>query len=235
MPRVLVIQNAAAGGPRRFGEWLVEGGLDLDVVHPYEGGVLPDDLSGHHALIALGGSPMPDDDAAMPWLAQTRALAREALERGVPYFGICQGAQVLALVAGGEVRASHGEPEIGSTALVLRGEAADDPLLRGLPERVTAIERHKDQVTVLPSGAAWLAESERCPHQAFRCGEVAWGVQFHPEVSAGRVRAAWDAERLRELGCDPDEVVRAAERDEAAAAFWMTSTRGTLLVTTSVS
>src|SRR5262245_51834098 len=106
-PRVLIVQNSEGGAPRRFGEWLQEAGLELDVVHPYAGGELPDGLGAHHALIALGGAPMPDDDVAMPWLARTRALAREALASGTPYFGICQGAQVLALVAGGEVRASH--------------------------------------------------------------------------------------------------------------------------------
>ncbi|WP_419997768.1 type 1 glutamine amidotransferase [Streptomyces boninensis] len=216
-PRLLVVQNSPDGGPRRFGDWLAGAGLELDVVHPYAGGELPDGLRGYQAVVALGGAPMPDDDDVMPWLAGTRALASEAVSRGVPYFGICQGAQVLALVAGGEVRASHGEPELGSTALTLRAEAARDPLLRGLPGRVTAIERHKDQVTVLPPGAVWLAESERCAHQAFRCGEVAWGVQFHPEVSAERVRVGWDAERLREMGFDHGELVRAAERDEAAA------------------
>jgi GMP synthase-like glutamine amidotransferase len=38
-----------------------------------------------------------------------------------------------------------------------------------------------------------------------------WGVQFHPEVEAERVRR-WDPERVRSLGFDPDAVVADADR-----------------------
>ncbi len=62
--------------------------------------------------------------------------------------------------------------------------------------------------------------TQRCPYQAFRVGEWAWGVQFHPEAGADRV-AAWDAGRLRARGLDPVELVRRAELDEPAAeAVW---------------
>ena len=104
--------------------------------------------------------------------------------------------------------------------MTLRSEAGDDPLFEGLPERVTAIEHHQDAVTALPPGAAWLMSSERCPYQAFRVGERAWGVQFHPEAGADRV-GSWDADRLRARGLDPVELARRAEVDEPAAeAVW---------------
>jgi GMP synthase-like glutamine amidotransferase len=219
MSRLLVVQHHAGGGPGRFGDWLAAEGLSLDVVHAYAGGPLPRRLD-HAGVMVLGGGHLPDDDARAPWLAPTRALVAEALERGAPVFGICLGGQLLAQVAGGTVRGAHGEPEFGSTPLGLRSEARGDPLFGGLPERVTAVEHHVDAVTALPPGAVWLMESERCPYQAFRVGERAWGVQFHPEADAHRV-GSWDPDRLRARGLDPAELVRRALRDEpAAAAVW---------------
>jgi GMP synthase-like glutamine amidotransferase len=219
MASALVVQHSPKGGPGRWEGWLAEGGLSLDVVHAHLGAPLPAAL-GHQALIVLGGGYLPDDDARAPWLAPTRGLVREALDGGVPVFGICLGGQMLAQVAGGRVRGEYGEPEFGSTPLRLRTEAAKDPLFHGLPERPTAIENHVDRITELPPGAHWLAESDRCPYQAFRLGDSAWGVQFHPESHAERV-LGWSTERVSRYGLDRDELHRIAERDDAeAAAVW---------------
>ncbi|MBD0735330.1 type 1 glutamine amidotransferase [Streptomyces sp. CBMA29] len=212
----LVVQHGASGGPGRWEGWLGEGGVGVDVVAAYDGEKVPDRL-GRRPLIVLGGGYLPDDDERAPWLAATRELVRQALEAGTPVFGICLGGQMLAQVAGGAVRGEHGRPEFGSTTLTLRQEAADDPLFTGLPERPTAIENHVDAIVELPDGARWLAESERCPYQAFRVGENAWGVQFHPETTADRIRG-WNVERLQRHGVDRDELHRAAVRDDAAAA-----------------
>ena len=211
--RALVVQNTPRGGPGRLGSWLEEHGLTLDVVHAYAGDPLPATLTRHRALIVLGGGYMPDADDRAPWLAPTRQLAGEALESDVPFLGVCLGAQLLAHVAGGTVRAEHGLPEAGSTALTLRPESADDLLFRGLPGEVRAVEHRVDAITELPPGAPWLARSERCPIQAFRVGGSAWGLQFHPEATARNVEG-WDAEKLREQGFDRAELIRAAERDE---------------------
>jgi GMP synthase (glutamine-hydrolysing) len=215
--RILVVQNTPRGGPGRLGDWLREQGLTLEVVHAYDGGRLPATLDGHQGLLVLGGGYMPDADDRAPWLAPARGLVREALESPVPMLGVCLGAQLLAYVAGGTVKAAHGLPESGSTEVTLRPEALDDPLFGGLPSRVKAVEHRIDAITRLPGEAHWLARSERCPVQAFRVGESAWGVQFHPEATAETVRG-WDAEALREQGFDRDELVRTAEADEAESA-----------------
>lgn len=217
IPRVLVVQNGPDGGPGRFGEWLTENGLSLDVVHGYDTSrpPVPEQLS-HQAVVVLGGGYLPDEDDRAPWLAPTRAVVAQALKAEVPVFGICLGGQMLAQVAGGSVRGEHGHPEIGSTALSMRPEAAEDRLFGGLPEQVTAIQNHVDAITALPPGAPWLMESERCPYQAFRVGESAWGVQFHPEARAEKTHT-WEPERLRRLGFDPEEVRDRADRDEPAA------------------
>jgi GMP synthase-like glutamine amidotransferase len=96
------------------------------------------------------------------------------------------------------------------TPLTVLAAAADDVLLAGLPPTVRAVESHQDQITRLPDDAVLLMSSERCPNQMLRIGR-SWGVQFHPEVTADRVRR-WNPERLRSLGFDPETVVADAEQ-----------------------
>ncbi|MFF7340559.1 type 1 glutamine amidotransferase [Streptomyces sp. NPDC008163] len=216
---VLVVQNTARGGPGRVGAWLDAAGIGLRVLRPYAGEALPSALGGR-PLVVLGGGFLPDDDAHAPWLAATRRLVGQALADGTPMVGICLGGQMLAQVAGGTVRGAYGEPEFGSTTIRLRPEAAHDPLFSELAGTVPAIERHVDAITRLPAEAVWLASSDSCPYQAFRVGERAWGVQFHPEAEARSI-AAWDRDRLTAQGFDRDRLhARAVADEKAAVAAW---------------
>ena len=133
---------------------------------------------------------------------------------GVPVLGICLGAQVLAHVAGGTVTASSGETEHGSCPVALLAPAADDPLFAGLTgyEELRMIQNHRDSITTLPPGAVLLATSDTCRVQAFRVGAAAWGVQFHPEADAARLRS-WSETRLAAVGIDRAELMAQAMAD----------------------
>ncbi|ADD44111.1 type 1 glutamine amidotransferase [Stackebrandtia nassauensis] len=222
-PTAIVVQNGPKGGPGRVGEWLAAEGIALDVVHGYQEPV-PERLE-HDAVIVLGGGYLPDADDKAPWLAATRTLVRQALDTDTPVLGICLGGQLLAHVAGGVVEGDVGAPENGSTPVTIRPQASDDPLFGSLPPTVPAIEHHVDAITALPPDAIWLAETDRCPYQAFRVGRSAWGTQFHPEIDPDRVRR-WDPEPLREQGFDPEQVYAGADADdEVARAIWEKVTR----------
>ena len=94
-------------------------------------------------------------------------------------------------------------PEVGWFPLELTDEAADDPLFARLPRSFDAFQWHY-YAFGLPDGAVELARNDVCS-QAFRLGERAWAVQFHPEVTLAQVEG-WiddpddpcpDPERLR--------------------------------------
>jgi GMP synthase (glutamine-hydrolysing) len=192
---VLVVQHEPDTGAGWFGGWLTGAGLTLETVHPYAGQELPP-LSGYAGLLVLGGAMAPADDDDCPWLPATRALMAEAVRQGVPTFGICLGAELLALGLGGEVRRGTAGPELGVLSVDLGAEAADDPVfsaLGALPAAPRVVQWHWEEIAVLPAGAVLLASSPAYPHQAFRVGPAAWGVQGHPEVT-GDIAAAWARE-----------------------------------------
>ncbi len=220
MPSVLFIQHTPTGGPRRVATWLEEAGVDVAVVKGFEG--MPSEVPAHDGLIVLGGGYLPDADDRAPWLAPTRDLVEQALKAEIPVLGICLGGQMLAHVAGGAVAGDVGAPEKGSTPVTMRSETSQDPLFHGFPQTVAAMEHHIDAITELPAGATWLAETERCPYQAFRVGPAAWGLQFHPEVLPETI-LNWNSDVLAEQGFDRDELYRRAVADEPTSTpVWRT-------------
>ena len=136
-------------------------------------------LTGSHNMVS---EREPWSEALVPWL-------RAAVEAGTPVLGICYGHQLLAHALGGEVDHHPEGAEIG-TVTVERNAASDtDPLLGDLPGRFPAQAVHWQSVRRLPDGAVLLAGSAHEAHHAFRVGERAWGVQFHPEFSDSALRA----------------------------------------------
>ena len=67
-----------------------------------------------------------------------------------------------------------------------------DPVLGVLPERFEALVGNFYGFE-LPEQAVELAGSEIQP-QAYRIGERAWAVQFHPEARRGQVLGWWEGE-----------------------------------------
>lgn len=212
----LVIENDPTVDLRRLGEWLSEAGLELHVLRAHQGEPIPEDLTGHAALVVLGGKqrayPLPDGTRDSPWFPALEALLRKAVRDRVPTLGVCLGAQLLATAHGGTVERSAAGPEVGPQLVGRRDAAENDPLFKYVPLAPDVIQWHSDEITELPAGAVLLAASTRYPHQAFRLGDRAWALQFHIECDADMIREwATDSDLLAELGYDPDTVVAACE------------------------
>jgi GMP synthase-like glutamine amidotransferase len=212
----LVIENDPTDDARRLGEWLTEGGLGLRTLRPYAGEALPDDLDGYAALVVLGGEqhayPRPDGSPGAPWFPTLEGLLRKAVRGRVPTLGVCLGAQLLATAHAGTVERSPAGPEIGPGLVGKRDAADHDLLFKWVPIAPDVLHWHVDEITELPRGAVLLAASTRYPHQAFRQGDRAWGLQFHVECDTAMI-ADWadDSELLAELGLPADAVVAACD------------------------
>ncbi|MGH3455178.1 MAG: type 1 glutamine amidotransferase [Nocardioidaceae bacterium] len=178
--RIVAIEHDPGCPLDRLAYWL--DGATIDVVRPYAGDAVPTSADG--GLIVLGGQMSAYDDGIAPWLPAVRKLLASSMATGTPTLGICLGAQLLAVACGGrvDVKAAPGR-EAGVVDLRWRPEAASDPLVRDLPRPSAGPSMHADAIVELPAEATWLAFSDMYPHQVFRVGSAAWGVQFHPEVS----------------------------------------------------
>lgn len=174
----------------------VPGGNILDnlsascrVLHPYLDEPLPrpEEIS---AMIVLGGAMGANDDLKHPFLTELKGLIRQTVASGAPYLGICLGGQLLAASLGAKVVSNRWE-ELGTLPVTLTAEGEKDRLFAGISPQFHSFQWHHDSFDIPPDGVL-LASSPACPHQAFRIGCCAWGIQFHPEVT-NRIISDWCA------------------------------------------
>ncbi|SDJ15168.1 type 1 glutamine amidotransferase [Nonomuraea jiangxiensis] len=209
--RITVIEHEAEAGLGYLGEWL---GLDCDVVRPYLGEEVPGKAA--DGLIVLGGAAAAWEDERSPWQPATRDLLRRAVTEGTPTLAVCLGAQLLTMACGGTVERGANGLEVGACDVVALPAAASDRLLAGIGTAV-AVQYHQDAMTRLPDGAVPLMTGSRYPNQAYRLGEAAWAVQFHPEATP-EIFARWTEETGLEAGPELNAEVKAAE--DALIATW---------------
>jgi GMP synthase-like glutamine amidotransferase len=181
--RVLALVHHTDAGSGVFGGEIARQGHEVDEWVP-SAAELPRPLGDYGAVIAFGGGMHPDEEDGYPWLRTVLGVLGETLDRGTPTLGVCLGAQVLARAAGGVVGPAP-RPEWGWDSVELTGEAQEDPLFAGLPRILDVLQWHS-YTFGLPPGGVPLARSPVCL-QAFRVGRAAWGVQWHPEVTAESV------------------------------------------------
>jgi putative glutamine amidotransferase len=121
------------------------------------------------------------------------ALAREALERGIPLLGVCRGMQILNVACGGTLdqhlpdRLGHErhrlvpgawaehDVRIDPDSLVARAAGAD---------RLTVKSHHHQGVDAIPehlSPSAWTTDDESVEAIESADGAFVLGVLWHPE------------------------------------------------------
>ena len=157
------------------------------LLDPATGALAPELLRWAPAAVVLGPNDTPFP-AYPP--AFDRFLAWVRARRG-PTLGICGGHQALALAHGAPIAPVHrvpaattsyaGMPKVsGPVRIRLLGDP--DPLLAGLPDEITVMASHVDEVKDVPPGFRLLAFGEPCRVQILRADRrPMWGVQFHPE------------------------------------------------------
>jgi GMP synthase (glutamine-hydrolysing) len=198
--RAGVFADVVAGRGHRLEEW----SLAWDTP-------LPRPLDAYGAVLVFGGAMHADQVGHHPWLREENLFLQRLLDLQTPVLGICLGAQLIAKAANASVYPAA-EFEIGWYPVELTDAAAEDPLLGRLPERFDAFQWHY-YTHAVPAGAVELAQSSVCT-QAFRLGEHAWGVQFHPEVTLAQVQS-WVDEK-EEVPVD-DEALMTETRDRIGA------------------
>lgn len=151
-------------------------------------------ITGSHAMVT---------DRAV-WSEALAVWLRAAVEKEVPVLGICYGHQLLAHALGGQVDYHPNGIEIGSVHVSKTSAATDDPLFHDLPAEFMAHVVHSQSVRALPPNAVLLAANAFEQHHAYRVGQNAWGVQFHPEFDHRAMGTYIEklSDHLKEKGAD---------------------------------
>jgi len=185
--RACVLQHIRCEPPGTYADLLHARGIAIETVHLDESGELPDwhdvDL-----VLAMGGPMGVNDESEHPWLAREKDWIARAVRAGMPYLGVCLGAQLLAASLGAKVSTGP-VPEVGVLPVMLTADGQADPVFSALGSWFPALQWHGDTFEV-PDGAVHLGSSAAYPNQAFRFGDAAYAVQFHVEVT-DQMLAEW--------------------------------------------
>lgn len=198
---VLIVVHQKHSTPGRVGELLERRGYRLDRRCPCLGCPLPDNLEEYAGVIVFGGPMSANDERDYEGIRREIDHVETVLKAGIPYFGICLGGQILARALGGRVE-PHPERhvEVGFTKVVPTDLAGD--LFR---HSRFFFQFHREGFEV-PDCTELLAEGTNSfPHQAFRYGDRAYGIQFHPEITLEMIHR-WNmggAHRLSLPGAQP--------------------------------
>lgn len=189
MRPVLIVTHLDDRSPGLAREALERAGCSVREVNSADG---PDwALDQIAGIISLGGeqsATAADDD---PFLAAEVALMRAAIERETPVLGMCLGAQLLAVAAGGQVTRAE-QMIVGWPELSPLPSAGQDPLFGTLPAGLPVLKWHED-VIAGPDQATLLATTEDEGTTLFRVGSSAWGSQAHLEATPSLLIDTWSA------------------------------------------
>lgn len=193
-PKVVILKTGSTYPQIRkqlgdFDAWFARGlSADLDLTVADVTVTAPPGQPADWDGIVITGSPAMVSERAA-WSEAAAAWTQRAVEARVPVLGVCYGHQLLAHALGGKVGFHPEGRDTGTKQVTLLDTAGSDPLFQRMPPQFPAQLTHKQSVLELPPGAILLANSSFEPHQAFRVGTNAWGVQFHPEFTAEIMKA----------------------------------------------
>ncbi len=194
----LILKTGSTIEPLRdagdFEHWFIAG---LATEHPVEVHDAvrrpPPSGRGFAGIIVTGSAAMVSDREA--WSEDAAKWLAHQVHRQIPVLGVCYGHQLLAHALGGKVGANPAGRQIGTQPIQRLPAAHSDPLMAALPGAFYAQTTHLENVHRLPPGAVRLAHSPKDANHAFRFGQQAWGLQFHPEFDAMVMREYLQARR----------------------------------------
>lgn len=202
-PAVLILQHTAQERGGLFEAILKEAGWQMEIRRLFAGADVPPSPGGFDLILSLGGPMSANQDRAYPFLKKETVFLHQALKLGQPVLGVCLGAQLMAKALGARVYPGP-HKEIGWYWLNQTPAGRSDLLFSRLDPYFLVFQWHGETFD-LPAGAVCLAGNMAYPHQAFRFGPRAYGLQFHLELDLKLLKSwlsSWEKE-IREARPQP--------------------------------
>ncbi|KJE49675.1 MULTISPECIES: GMP synthase subunit A [Acidiplasma] len=168
--KIGVIDN---GGQWTHREWRVLKSFEVDAE------IFPNTVD-DEKLIDLDGLVLSGGPASIESELSKLGNIKQYINHDYPIFGICAGAQFIALNSGGNVsKAVH--PEYGKKEVNFYSKGS---IFYDIPEKIIVWENHNDEIKSISDDYIICASSDTCRVQAFyHKSRDIFGVQFHPEVN----------------------------------------------------
>lgn len=183
---ILYLKHVDIEGPETIAPFFEKNGYASLIIELYNGQTFPQSLKSIDAVICLGGPMNVYEEDQYPFLKEENIFIQRLLKEKIPFLGICLGSQLLAKAAGAKVTRSPVE-EIGWRTVHLTDQGLRDPLFEGLSAQLLVYQWHGDTFGI-PTNGQWLIQGAQCPHQALKVGPVAYGFQFHIEITDKSIR-----------------------------------------------
>ena len=176
MKKALLILHQKRSQTGDIGIKLKERGFELDIRKPCLGDKLPTNLN-NHSLVVIFGGPMSVNDYEHDFIKYEMDWLKIVLRSGIPFLGICLGAQMLAKHLGAKVnKIDCNSSEIGFYEIL-----PTDNSKRIFDDQKFFFQWH-DEGFNLPSDSTLLAAGKKFKVQAFK-HKNCYAIQFHPEVN----------------------------------------------------
>ena len=146
-----MVQHIDREGPDLVAEIALEQGMVIHTIRPDQGEPLPDPISTKNTIAVLLGGPMSVGERhqdGMAWMQRELDWLALWHQQNNPVLGICLGAQLLAVAAGGAVQPLRvGLPpqplkEVGYGAIHWLMKPSSEPLLMGLQPSEMVLHWH---------------------------------------------------------------------------------------------
>lgn len=218
MKKILVVVHQATSDPGLVGQLLRTKGYPIDLRCPAIGDPLPERLDSYEGTIVFGGPMSANDDNSLPYIRTELDWIPIVLESQTPYLGICLGAQLLARVMGATVKPRADEIQETGYVSIHPTPYSHNPLAQ-----LTHVFHWHKEGFELPKDAVLLATGELFPNQAFRYGESAYGLQFHPEITQDMIKL-WNAKAIElnlPVAQPYDDQIKRHARYAASVEHWL--------------
>jgi len=120
--KIAIVVHQEHSRPGRVGALLEKRGYELHRLCPNLGCNLPDDMSDYAGVVIFGGPMSANDCGSLAGIKCELEWIPKVVEAGVPFLGLCLGAQLLTRAAGGRV-AYEALQDVKVSAMLLRAIA----------------------------------------------------------------------------------------------------------------